>query len=248
MARRREFHFRIDAYTPDTIPMARLSEYMADLAAMLGSEHAVHFARVDESSTDVVHWIEEGAVSEVTERVASIEKRKGPYEGMRAYRSLNKKLADDNSRATWGDAANNILEFPGVGEPQTVSFGAFNQDGTIEGELIRVGGAGDLATVHIQQEKKGAAVICQARREVAQELGHHLYKYIRVSGNGRWHRDENGDWVLNRFTIGSFESLVNETLTTVVERLRGVPGSEWDQIEDPLRELKRIREGPEDIQ
>ena len=28
----REFRFKIDCFTPETIPMARLAEYMADLA------------------------------------------------------------------------------------------------------------------------------------------------------------------------------------------------------------------------
>jgi hypothetical protein len=32
-----EYRFKIDAYTPNTIPMARLSQYMAELAHMWAS-------------------------------------------------------------------------------------------------------------------------------------------------------------------------------------------------------------------
>ncbi len=33
----------IKAYTPETIPMARLAQYMQNLAALLGHDRAVHF-------------------------------------------------------------------------------------------------------------------------------------------------------------------------------------------------------------
>jgi hypothetical protein len=40
------YELYIDALTPATIPMARLSEYMADFAELLGHEAHVHFERV----------------------------------------------------------------------------------------------------------------------------------------------------------------------------------------------------------
>ena len=42
-----EYRFEIDAFTPDTIPMARLAQYLGDIARMMGQEASVHFARVD---------------------------------------------------------------------------------------------------------------------------------------------------------------------------------------------------------
>ena len=37
-----EFRFTIDAFTPSTIPLLRLAEYMQDFAILLGNEKSVH--------------------------------------------------------------------------------------------------------------------------------------------------------------------------------------------------------------
>ena len=40
------YRLKIDAYTPETMPMGRLAEYMADLAVILGERAAVHFVQL----------------------------------------------------------------------------------------------------------------------------------------------------------------------------------------------------------
>ena len=43
----REYRFEIDAFTPATIPMARLAEYVSDLAKMFGNNSSVHLGRIE---------------------------------------------------------------------------------------------------------------------------------------------------------------------------------------------------------
>ncbi len=50
-----EFRLKIDAYSPKTIPMASLASYMNDLARLLGELASVHFVRLEEGSTVLVH-------------------------------------------------------------------------------------------------------------------------------------------------------------------------------------------------
>jgi len=38
--------FVIDAYSPETLPMSRLAEYMAQLATLLGEKDHVHFVEL----------------------------------------------------------------------------------------------------------------------------------------------------------------------------------------------------------
>ena len=52
-----EFRLKIEAYTPDTMPMERLAEYLAELALMLGERTFVHFVRLEAGSTSIVHRI-----------------------------------------------------------------------------------------------------------------------------------------------------------------------------------------------
>ena len=68
-----EYKFIIDVFKPDTISMARLAEYMADLARLLGSEAQVHFDRLEESSLALVQTIEPAAYSTVQGRIRALE-------------------------------------------------------------------------------------------------------------------------------------------------------------------------------
>ena len=40
------YELHIDAFTPESIPMSRLDEYMADFAVLLGHQEHVHFDKV----------------------------------------------------------------------------------------------------------------------------------------------------------------------------------------------------------
>ena len=51
--------------------------------------------------------------------------------------------------------------------------------------------------------------------------------------------------MLLRFDIKHFEVLDDTPLPKVVQQLREVPGSGWSQIDDPLAELRRLREEAE---
>ncbi len=50
-----EYRFVIDALRPDAISMARLAEYMGELARLLGETRHVHFLRLDEGSVALAH-------------------------------------------------------------------------------------------------------------------------------------------------------------------------------------------------
>src|SRR5215469_3602556 len=101
----REFRFQIDAYSPDTIPLARLSQYLGDLARMMGETANVHLARIDKGSTVPVIRVDWEAEPKVRERIRAVKFNEGPLEAQRAFREINKKLVEDN--------ANGVLIDPG---------------------------------------------------------------------------------------------------------------------------------------
>ena len=89
---------------------------------------------------------------------------------------------------------------------------------------------------------------CTTTREIAKQLAPYLFAGgIRLHGTGKWNRSEDGDWVLDNFKINSFEALIDDGLPVALSRMR-VPESEWDKMEDPLGELKRIRKGSSKVQ
>ena len=59
-----EYLFKIEAFTPETMPMARLAKYLTELAAILGESKSVHLIRIESGSTALVHKIEHRGHSE----------------------------------------------------------------------------------------------------------------------------------------------------------------------------------------
>ncbi|HTX48682.1 MAG TPA: hypothetical protein VME40_04750, partial [Caulobacteraceae bacterium] len=113
MAGDNEFRFRISAYTPATMPLGRLAEYLAELAKVLGEDQAVHLVELDEGSTVLVHKIDDEAVPKIRDRAAAVQAGHAPADAMRSYRRVNKMLRDDNGAAALLEGVAEILEFPG---------------------------------------------------------------------------------------------------------------------------------------
>ncbi len=239
-----EYRFKIEAYTPQTMPMARLAEYMRDLAILLGERDAVHFVKLKKGSTILVHTIEREAVPKVEDRVASVRSGTGPPEALQAERSINRRLRDDNaSGALVRGTRATIIRFPGQEESE-LSFGAFAEEGSIDGVVIRIGGETDPCPVHLQSLDETQTYLCDVDRSLARALATYLFdREVRVHGVGRWQRDEHGTWSLERFRIRSFDPLDDLPLSAVVAKLRTIPGSQWAALDDPWAELDRIRNG-----
>lgn len=244
-----EYKFKIDAYTPETIPMARLAAYMGDLADLLGEKEHVHFVRLETGSTVLVPMIDRESVPKVRDRIRSLKpsERRGPEDALRAYKALDRRLAEDNAVGyLCGHDGAEIIHFPGREKPEPLAFGAFRQAGSLEGVLIKLGGKDETVPVHLQDESN--IHHCNATREMARRLAPYLFEgTLRVHGIGRWERDADGAWRLRHFHIADFETLDDTPLGAVVERLRRVPGSDWRNLDDPYTELQRLRHGSGEV-
>ena len=235
-----EYRFVIDAYSPDTLPMARLAEYMADLARLLGRTKQVHFVRLDPGSAELVHAVEPEAAADVRNRLRAIKRGEAAADATTAFAALDRRLASDHATGSLRDGGGEVIRFPGRERSPPLTFGAFVQPGVLDGVLIRVGGRDDTVPVHLRD---GETIhICNATRDMARHLAVHLYgPTLRVRGDGRWERDADGVWSMKRFNIEKFDELDDATLGEVVERLRGVEGSGWKDIDDLSAELGRLR-------
>ena len=236
-----EYRFVIDAYSPDTLPMSRLAEYMADLAQLLGRAEQVHFVRLEPGSTVFVQNVEREAAPEVRQRLRTVGRDDTPADIASAFKALNRHLASDNAIGSLQESGGaEVVRFPGREQPQPLTFGAFNEPGTLDGVLIRIGGRDDTVPVHLQD---GDIIhVCNATRDMARQLAVHLYgPVLRVRGEGRWERDADGNWSMKRFNISGFEELDDAPLGEIVGRLRAVEGSRWSDIDDLPAELQRLR-------
>src|SRR5215468_3831317 len=94
-----ELTFRISAWTPDTLPMKRLAEYMAELTRLFGEADHVHFSRLRKGSVGLAVKVQYEAVPKVRERIkaANLLPADAPEDVVAPFRKLNKMLAEDNA-------------------------------------------------------------------------------------------------------------------------------------------------------
>jgi hypothetical protein len=235
-----EYRFKIDAYTPDTIPMARLAEYMAQLAEILGEKASVHFKKLVAGSTVVVSRIQREAVPKVTARAAAVRRGDAPRDALRAYRTVNKMLRDDDGVGSFASAASNrpLIRFPGRDEKEE-QFTSVREQGTLDGIVVRIGGK-DMS-VHITLDQQGEPLAgIWTNRTIGKQLAHKLFEPVRLFGKGRWTRDSDGIWVLADFKVESFEALDDAPLSAALSDLRSV---ETEFLDSAFVDLQIIRSG-----
>ena len=245
--------FYIDAYSPETIPMAKLAEYMADFAALLGRDNAVHFAGLEDGSTKLAARVEFEDVPKVTARLNDIKRGNPPKDAVKVFETIDKRLANDNATGrilVEGEEGISepvtLLIFPGRDRPKSQSYGPFNQDGSLDGILIAVGGKDDTVPLRLQNGEI-TYTNCDTTRAIARDLGKHMFEPIRIYGTGRWMREVDNSWTLIRFRVHRFDVLGKDSLRDTVTALRAVGGSGWKDMTDPLAELNDLRRDDDEL-
>jgi hypothetical protein len=238
----REYRFEIDAFTPTTIPMMRLAEYVSDLAKIFGYNSYVHLARIEGGSTVPIVQVDWEAEPKVRERLRAVRTREAPEEAQQAARDIDRRLLQDNAKAALVDpTGSKVLRFCGRENAKKLEFGPITQPGVFQGIPIKVGGENDPVPVHLEDGKDKTIVL--ARRSLAKEIAQYLFtSVVRVEGTGRWIRHTDGEWEMLSFQATSFKVIEDASLRQNVDDLRQV-SADWKKLEDPLAELEQIRRG-----
>lgn len=238
----REFRFTIDAFTPSTIPMFRLAEYMGDFAVLLGNEKSVHPGGLEEGSTVLVALVEWEAEPKVRERLRAVRNRDANDRTMEAAARLDNRLAEDNAKGKIVDpSGSKVIEFPGRDRFEMPAFGPIQQPGSFQGIPIKIGGENDPVPVHLEDGKE--KYIIDAKRSLAKEIAKHLFTgVIRVEGVGRWMRTASGAWEMLSFHAQSMQVVEDADIRKNIGELRSIE-SGWKKSKDPLKQLEQIRGG-----
>ncbi len=194
------YELYIDALTPATLSMARLAEYLADFAELLGHQEHVHFEAVKPGGLALQSRVEPIAQNKVRRRVDEVRYGNGPKAAVKAYHSLDNRLAEDNAVGRIVHGASKVIEFPGRTRVVERSTGPIEQAGTLDGEIIQIGGRDETINVHL---KAGDDVVhCTTTKALARRLAHHIFgPPVRLTGIGKWpgRNPANGQSVALRF-------------------------------------------------
>lgn len=230
----------IDAFSPETIPMARLAEYMSRFSEILGHEEHVHFEKLKQGSLLLSARIEEVALRKVDRRVDELKYGVAPEAATKAAKSIDEMLAQDNAIGRLLRGGHKIIEFPGRLRPADECIGPVQQTATLDGEVIQVGGRDETINVHLRSANQ--IFRCIATKELARNLARHLFAGpIRVNGEGTWTRHGNGTWEMRKFVVRSFEVLEEKPLTSLFCELRSrlIPPDEGRL--NPIELLRQLR-------
>lgn len=240
------YRFKFDVYRPDTLPLARLADYLQELAGLFGYEHSAHFVRLESGSTHILSRIDPEDSPKVKRRIRDIRTGDAPPSALKFYNALNQKLAEDNAVGALIEETEDfeiiVIEFKGRESPKPERFGPINQVGSVDGVLVRIGGIDKTISLTLQAGN-GTLGRIETDRELARQLGRHLFEPMRLFGMGRWVREVDGHWQLLRFRVDRFEPLKDRDLVEVIEALRTNRLGDWPKVEDPIEELIRLRSG-----
>jgi hypothetical protein len=243
MGKWKEYKFKIEGFTPDTLPMSRCESYLTELSNILGEINCVHFVRVADGCVQLIHKIDISDEPKVKRNTRAVAMGQGTDVQMNAYRRMNKMLTEDNTKATLLHGKKNVLPFPGEYKEETLVFNSIHQQGEVDGDLILVGGSGDKVPIHLEIEGKVISKF-RADRLVAKELAKHMFDPVRLYGEGRWNRNDNGEWILDHFVVEKFEPLKETSLSETISILRQLRG-EWEK--DSLYEILESRRDHKEI-
>jgi len=234
--------FRIDAFTPATLPMSRLAEYLVQLAELLGSQEHVHFLNVKKGSAIPQARVDFPAIPKVQARLQLAHSVDAPDELRKPFEAINRLLKADNAKATLKAGNVVYVKFLGRDIPDEKPY-RLKEAGSLDGIVIRIGGTDRtipvwLASLDGETIYKGIETTPETARSL---IGHYLGKPVRVHGQGVWERSSEGCWRLDSFHIAHFEELDEAPADEVFARLASHPGNGWAKLEDPAHEYRLIR-------
>jgi hypothetical protein len=238
-----EYVFRIDVFTPDTMPMSRLAEYLGALARLLGHSEHTHFVRLEEGSAKLVHKIDAVDAPKVETRLNGVRVGDAPKDAMQAQKVIEELLVNDNAVATLAEVATGkiVVPFLGRNRPKPLVFPPFREDATIDGQIVNIGGR-DPSAHAVLQDGDIYHTHIQMKRDLARDLAPLLYgPLVRLHGNGRFERDQDGVWKMLDFRVDRFELLDGRTVAETLEAIRSVPGNRLMDAE-VYNDVARLRD------
>ncbi|HEY7802862.1 MAG TPA: hypothetical protein VIC30_00275 [Orrella sp.] len=237
------FALKIEALSPQSIPMNRLARYMLEFAGLMGCVEHVRFEGVSAGSTIVRAQVHTDIAPLIAARIQAISSNKADANVLKYFDAINDLLREDQTRGCLVQSDRSLIAFQGAEIKVGAGIGPIKETGDLTGQLISVGGKDQTKHVRIMSQHGEIYRLETRNIELAKALAKHLFSLVRVNGSGTWHQDSCGNWKLERFVAESFETLDDTDLITAMQALRQTEGDGWREVPDPQDVLKKLRKG-----
>ncbi len=219
------FTLHIEGLTPEDLPMRRLAAYLEEFARLLGEEASTRFESVSSGSARVTARVLPVAVPKVRRRLIAA-RDDALSEAHPLINRLDDMMADDNASGILTEEGQPaiIFHFPGI-MARTARLPPVTEAGSIQGELVRIGGRGEDVRATLRDGDR--YFTCIVSKDLARRLREHLYERpLRLHGRGRWRRTPDGTWELidESFRASDFDVLDPASLRDAALKLREAGG------------------------
>lgn len=238
------FALRVRGVSPESIPMARLAEYLREFAELLGSRSSVHFAGVVKGSAVLRAHVDEQATTDATRRLLASRDGSAPKDVLDRASRIERFMREDGARGEIVRRDGNILYvFEGarrrVEEQPEITI---SQEGELIGTVMRIGGRDETVPLLLSDADGKFHDLNIKGKELAKQIAAYLYGApIRLLGTGTWIRCSDGAWRLDRFLAHGFEPLDDRPISDVLNEIRTIPENGWSRLADPIAEWRKVR-------
>lgn len=221
MADFEELSFVIPGHTPETMPLSRLLDYLQQIALVLGTSEKLHLVAVRESSCAPVFHTDVATALKVKDRASRVQRGDGTKRQIDGLNQIRRMLREDgvtDRPALFRSPQSIFLQINAA--PVEMVLSGIRQSSSADGALIKIGGAGESASIQLQDLDGKIISGFTAKRSVAKDLAHHMWEPVRLHGVGQWGRNDDGEWTLERMQVNSFDLLEDESLAVTLGKLR----------------------------
>lgn len=219
--------------------MARLAEYLARFAELLGNPESVHFKEIRSGSAQICAVAEKTALPKIWQRLDSLDTDSVAKPVAKARQAIDDLLFEDHAIGAVSVGRKKVIEFPGRRRPQPELIGPVRRDTSLDGQIFLLGGRDATINVHLRHQEK--VYRCEVSVDLARRLApYFLNGIVRISGYGDWVRVD-GAWEMRTFTGLDFTVLESKSLQETLEEMRRLFADV--EPETLLTEMEALRRG-----
>lgn len=241
-----DYALRIGGVTFETLGMARLAEYMARFAELLGPEARPTFAGAIKGSV-VLRAKDRGPAAALTRTRMRTAANDETAPARAPYEKLARLLRDDCARGSVVDKnEKNVIVFPLSPAKELRDEREFiiSDKADLDGVVVGVEGIDDTAHLGLQDPSTLVVYRIQVRdmRLAREAAGFFRGEVIRVKVHGTWRRDGRG-WHPHSLYADAIERLDQSTAAEVFGQLHSIQGTGWATMtsQDAERLVAEIR-------
>lgn len=239
------FMLRLLRRNPDSVPMGRIGEYIAEFAALLGPENKPRFKGIKKASTGFKAYVPAERVAPSRARMATARLNPDSQPG-KHWRSIQALMGDDAiAEAQVLDAQDNVIYviFGNDPAPADVQTERVYQEGTVDGVVTGLVGADDTMHLHMRDGfDRDLKIVVRDEALARRILTRFRAGSIRLTVRGSWVRTGTG-WApeASKCTASSFEVLEDTPAASVFAEIARLPDNGWKDVDDPITTWADLR-------